>query len=236
VTVESWWGGYVADAWARFERGEIAAETARLVRPHFRDAPRDVLDVGSGPGQLLAQIRRDYPHATLTGLDADADHVALAAEDLAERGVRADLLVASGVELPFVDEQFDLVVCQMVMPYSPDDRAFVAELARVLRPGGVLWFATHGFGFYAVRIARRGLRDKLRYTASFLGGVASVAVGWKPNGWVLVNDTPVTGAWIARTLRELGLELSALEERGHFAGLPEFWHASAKKPVRPRPG
>lgn len=222
---ERTWAGYVADSWARLERGEVTAEFERMVRPYVGRPPRDILDVGTGPGHFLCALHRKYPEATLTGLDADADHVAVARKDLEERGVVADLLVASGAELPFADARFDLVVCQMVMPYSRDDRAFLAELARVLRPGGVLWFATHGLGFYAVRIASRGGYEKLRYSASVVAGVMSVVSGWKP-----ISDTPVTLGWLRRTLRSLGLDVRASESGERYAALPKFIYATATKP------
>jgi SAM-dependent methyltransferase len=222
---DSSWSGYVADSWQRFDRGEIGAEFERLVRPHLTAPPRDILDVGTGPGHFLATLRGYYPAATLTGLDADARHVEVAKRDLDGRGVVADLFTASGAELPFADERFDLVMCQMVMPYSRDDRAFLGDLTRVLRPGGTLWFATHGFGFYAVRIGSRRGYEQLRYSASVLVGALSVLSGWKP-----LNDTPVTHGWVVRTLGELGLTVNATECNGSYASLPKFIHVSATKP------
>ena len=230
MNAEQVWSGYVAESWERFERGDIAAEFERLVQPHLTRAPADVLDVGVGPGQFLATVNRYYPDARLAGLDADAHHVAVARRDLEARGIAAELLVASGAAIPFPDERFDLVICQMVMPYSRDDRAFLAELARVLRPGGTLWFATHGFGFYAVRVATRQAREKVRSTASIVAGAVSVLSGWKP-----INDTPVTSGWVTRTLTSLGLDVRATETSGRFASQPRFVHASATKPEPRRP-
>src|SRR5262249_42552563 len=146
-----------------------------------------------------------------------------ARSDLARRGVAADLVRSNSMPLPYPDRYFDLVICQAVMPYSYNDRAFLDHLLRVLRPGGVLWFATHGLGFYLIRMVQKTLHDKVRYGVSVVSGFLSMMSGWKP-----VNDTPVTVGWLRRALRQAGCEVQACEW-SEYGALPKLIRAAAIK-------
>ncbi len=89
----------------------------RIVRRFYRriaddlaaTAPRGaaVLDVGTGPDVLLAELATRRPDLVLTGIDLSADMVATAARNL---GTRATVQVADVTALPFPDRSFDLVV------------------------------------------------------------------------------------------------------------------------------
>jgi SAM-dependent methyltransferase len=95
---------------------------------------RRILDAGCGSGQLAAALRAKG--AVVTGFDASPAMVALARQRL---GADADLHVADlGKPLPFDDGAFDDVVASLVLHYLQDWTAPLAELRRVLRPGGRL--------------------------------------------------------------------------------------------------
>jgi SAM-dependent methyltransferase len=92
------------------------------------------LDVGCGPGALT--------HALATGLGAS--HVAAADPSepfvaaCSERVPGADVRRAAAADLPWDDAAFDLVVSQLVLNFLPDPEAGVAEMLRVVRPGGAV--------------------------------------------------------------------------------------------------
>jgi ubiquinone/menaquinone biosynthesis C-methylase UbiE len=219
----NWWNGYVEDAYSRLDSGEIKSEFQRLVQPFLKRPPRRVLDVGTGPGHFLVTMRDLAPEAMLHGTDASYEHLARARIDLARRGVSAALIRSNSMPLPYPDRYFDLVICQAVMPYSYDDRRFLEGLLRVLRPGGVLWFATHGIGFYVVRMLHRTLHDRVRYGVSVVSGLLSMMCGWKP-----INDTPVTVGWLRRALRRAGCQIHACEW-SQYGALPQLIRATAVK-------
>jgi ubiquinone/menaquinone biosynthesis C-methylase UbiE len=98
----------------------------------------DLLDVGTGPGILLAEVGERRPDLRLTGLDLSADMVALAGRNLRRLGNRVRLHTGDVTALPFPDDSFDLVVSSLSMHHWDRPAAAVPELARVLRPGGRL--------------------------------------------------------------------------------------------------
>jgi ubiquinone/menaquinone biosynthesis C-methylase UbiE len=69
--------------------------------------------------------------------------LALARRRATELGRRADLREGDALALPFADAEFDTVVATFTLCAVPDDRAAIAELSRVLRPGGLLLLADH---------------------------------------------------------------------------------------------
>src|SRR5690242_5004780 len=107
----------------------------RLAEDIARLAPEGaaVLDVGTGPGVLLAELAARRPDLSLTGGDLSADMVAAA-----RRNVRAGdvVRVANVTDLPFPDGSFDLVVSSISLHHWDRPAAAVPQLARVLRPGG----------------------------------------------------------------------------------------------------
>ncbi|WP_148613250.1 class I SAM-dependent methyltransferase [Nocardioides rubriscoriae] len=95
---------------------------------------RRVLDAGCGAGPLAAALRDRGAH--VTGFDASPAMVDLARERL---GDDTRVLVADLTEpLPFGTGEFDDVVCSLVLHYLEDWTGPLAELRRVLRPGGRL--------------------------------------------------------------------------------------------------
>jgi SAM-dependent methyltransferase len=97
-------------------------------------AGRRILDAGCGSGLLLAALRDGG--AIVTGFDKSAGMIELARRRL---GDDADLQVADlGSPLPFPDDAFDDVTASLVLHYLEDWGPTLAELRRVLKPGGRL--------------------------------------------------------------------------------------------------
>ena len=103
-----------------------------------------VLDVGCGSGRHTAAAYR-LPGARVVGVDVAAEDLKAACERLrlhdrlaAHGDGRWHLCAADGRRLPFGDCRFDLVICAEVLEHVPADGRVLAEIARVLRPGGEL--------------------------------------------------------------------------------------------------
>jgi SAM-dependent methyltransferase len=102
-------------------------------------APRNVLEAGGGPGELAARIQNDLG-AEVVMVDIAERMVELALG----RGV--DARVGTVEELDFADAGFDCAVAAWMLFHVPDLDRGLAELARVLRPGGRLVAVTNARG------------------------------------------------------------------------------------------
>jgi len=101
---------------------------------------RRALDVGCGTGDLARLIARRYPSAQVAGADFTAPMLANALRRgrRAAEGSRVALARATALRLPFADGSFDLVTNAFVARNLSDLPGALAEMRRVLRPGGVL--------------------------------------------------------------------------------------------------
>jgi arsenite methyltransferase len=96
-----------------------------------------VLDVGSGPGNVTASLARAAgPDGLALGVDISEPMLARAVS--AEAGPQVGFLRADAQRLPLRDNTVDAVVSMAVLQLIPDPVAALAEMARVLRPGGRL--------------------------------------------------------------------------------------------------
>lgn len=101
-----------------------------------------VLEIGVGVGENLRYYRRaEVIHA----IEPNAER-ARQAEDVAaavEHGIPVYVQVAPAEALPYPDAMFDVVVSSLVFCSVSDQERALAEIERVLRPGGVLWMVEH---------------------------------------------------------------------------------------------
>jgi SAM-dependent methyltransferase len=95
-------------------------------------AGQKVLDVGAGTGALTAELLRRG------GEVAAADPSQLFVAALERRFPGADMRAATAEDLPWPDESFDAALAQLVLTFMNDAPAGIAEMRRVVRPGGVV--------------------------------------------------------------------------------------------------
>lgn len=115
----------------------------RLLRERRFDlrGARQILDVGSGAGQIAKHLLK-YADlgAEITAVDLSSEMLRRARQRLRSnlpRFIAADL-----TQLPFADGAFDCVTCGYVLEHVPDPRTGLAELARVMSPGGRMLLLT----------------------------------------------------------------------------------------------
>ena len=109
-----------------------------LIRAWVPLENRYILDIGCGIGQYVAAFRRYSSH--VYGFDVAPERVKEGAKTL------PNLMLASSDALPYPDASFDVIVLNEVIEHVRDDRATMAEIARVLRPGGrAVFYAPNRF-------------------------------------------------------------------------------------------
>lgn len=104
----------------------------------------DVLDFACGPGRVTRDFHALVPTARLAGSDIDAEAIAWAQANLGK--LAAFYLNGSTPPTCFQDASFDVVYCISLFTHldAVSQDAWLADLARVLRPGGVLLATVHG--------------------------------------------------------------------------------------------
>ena len=118
---------------------QIADRTAELALS-CAPAPRQILDVGCGTGYLLGQLAARAPQAgALAGIDPAPAMIEVATSAATDGRVR--FVVGTAERLPWPDQKFDLVVSTTSFDHWADQRAGLAQCARVLAPGGCLVLA-----------------------------------------------------------------------------------------------
>lgn len=105
-----------------------------------QDLAGDVLEIGIGSGSNLPHYRRAR---TITGIEPDAESARKARAAAARAGAPTKIDVAPAEALPYANASFDHVVASLVFCSVTDQRRALAEVRRVLRPGGVLHLVEH---------------------------------------------------------------------------------------------
>ncbi len=128
----------VYDAFSRLVLGPLFERIAADVAAVAPDGAR-VLEVGCGPGHLSILLARQHG-LDVAGLDLDPAMIERARANAVRPGDsdegRPSFLVGDVASLAFPDGSFDLVVSTLSMHHWADPRAGLAEIGRVLRPGG----------------------------------------------------------------------------------------------------
>jgi ubiquinone/menaquinone biosynthesis C-methylase UbiE len=104
-------------------------------------AAGDVLEVAVGTGRNLPFYGPRV--SSLTGIDLSPGMLAIARDRARELGREADLRTGNAEALDFGEASFDMVICTLSLCSIPDDHAAIAEMYRVLKPGGQLVLFDH---------------------------------------------------------------------------------------------
>jgi ubiquinone/menaquinone biosynthesis C-methylase UbiE len=142
---------------------------------------RDILDVGSGAGQIARHLLKfSDPEARITCFDLSWEMMRRARHRL--KSSRPRYVVADLTLLPFSDASFDCVTCGYVLEHLPDARMGLAELARVMKPGAKMFLLTTEDNFSGAWTSRLWCcrtynRQELRRTCEALG------LAWQKELW-----------------------------------------------------
>jgi SAM-dependent methyltransferase len=151
-----------AEAWA--------PELDRLIDRLLLEPGDLVLDAGCGPGRLTRRLaERVAPGGQVQAVDHDFGVLEYAAWSLGRApvpGVTIELGLSDVTDLPFAGGTLDAAWCSAVLGYVPQPRAALAELVRVVRPGGVIVVVTGDAARATFLPIAPALEDRLRIAES----------------------------------------------------------------------
>jgi malonyl-CoA O-methyltransferase len=142
-----------------FDRASASYDAAAALQERVRNellgrldelnvAPLAILDLGAGTGHSSRALKRKYPKTLTVAVDI-APGMLERAKAQSRWLRRFERVRADAYALPFRDASFDLVFSSLMLQWCDDLDAVFAEIARVLKPGGVLLFSTFGPGTLA---------------------------------------------------------------------------------------
>lgn len=158
-----------------------------------------VLDVGSGQGLDLIGYARAGAHAT--GVDLTPRHVELARAHLEALDLEADVVEGDAERLPFPDNSFDRVSSNGVLHHIPDIERALAEIRRVLRPGGdvrIILYNRRSFHYWLKQVMVEGLVRGRLFEERSMSGVLSRGVEYSRTG-----ARPLVRVYAPNEVREL---------------------------------
>jgi 2-polyprenyl-6-hydroxyphenyl methylase/3-demethylubiquinone-9 3-methyltransferase len=204
-----------------FLRDRIAAHFSRDITT---DRPFDgltVLDIGCGGGLLTEPMAR--LGATVTGVDATERNVEIARVHADRMGLDINYRFAAAADLAAEGRQFDVVLNMEVIEHVADRGAFLADSARLLRPGGLMFLATLNrtaksyllailAAEYVLRWLPRGTHDWQRFVKP-----SELAAGLRDSGLTLnvltgLAYNPVQDQW-SLAPGDLGVNYMAVAEK-----------------------
>jgi SAM-dependent methyltransferase len=168
------------------------------------EAGQRVLDVGAGTGALTAELIRRGAEAAAA--DPSPPFVAALHERFPDIGVHE----APAEELPWPDESFDAALAQLVLTFMRDAPAGLAEMRRVVRPGGVV---------AACMWDREGM--------DMLAAVSRTQQALDPSRPGSEQQTNYRSRAEIEGLFGDGVEIELLEVEAAYTGIDEFWNALA---------
>ena len=134
---DQWWSDEVR--WVRTLKNLVPGRLKWFDR-HVDWRGKAVLDLGCAGGFMAEALAARG--ATVTGIDPAADAIEAARRHAAQGGLAIAYDVGVGESLPYADAAFDVVVCVDVLEHVADLHKVLAEIARVLRPGGLFLYDT----------------------------------------------------------------------------------------------
>jgi ubiquinone/menaquinone biosynthesis C-methylase UbiE len=139
-----------------------------------------VLDVATGTGRMvLALLREPDFRGTVVGIDRSVPMLTEGRAPLQEHRQRVALLRQDAANLGFIDHSFDAVTCLEAMEFMPHPMMVLAEIIRVLKPGGLVLISNRvgaDARFFPGRMSKRG---RLEQALQRLGMVDVITQTWQ---------------------------------------------------------
>jgi ubiquinone/menaquinone biosynthesis C-methylase UbiE len=132
---DRWSGGYDRNPLQFF----FFRPSHRMLLEAIGPDDRCILDIGCGTGVFADRVLRRFPETHVWGIDLSAGMLRQCQPRCAESGNRFHVVQGNSERLPFKDDAFDVITCTHSFHHYPSQPRVLAEMHRVLRPGGRLF-------------------------------------------------------------------------------------------------
>jgi len=201
---------YLQDEWQGFA-GDPDRQRQALAGAGGLPVER-LLDAGCGAGQEMIPFARAGARCVGIDISPGSGAFGLARFRAHHPDLAVHFVTATAEEMPLAAESFDVVLCRVAIPYTDNRQAF-AEMARVLRPGGVLLLKTHHARYYVQKFVDGLRRRSPLFSIHALRVLASGFVFWltgrQPAGGMLLRESFLTTGMLGRELSHAGLAIDA---------------------------
>ncbi len=218
------------DYFLRVERDRYAQQPWQHGYYRFGSfAGKRVLEIGVGQGTDLMQFARGG--AACAGVDITDNHLLLTQRNFSLQGKQVELYKADATALPFPDHSLDCVYSFGVIHHIPEAQRVMAEIFRVLRPGGEVmtafyykWSAFHLF----TKILCHGIRCRWLWSKGYAGLLATIESG--ADG---VSVKPFVKLYSKREVRRLFAAFDIEDISVHQLMADHFYPAALGRLLRP---
>jgi SAM-dependent methyltransferase len=186
--------------------GRSAEENAQFFLGHLKPGMR-TLDIGCGPGSITVGLAATVAPGETIGIDIEPSQVEIGRKHAAGRGLdNCRFEVASVYEIPLEDDSVDAVFGHTILMQFSDPTPVLAEVKRVLKPGGEVGFCEADFGANLYHSEQSALREVL----------------FTLRRSILDNDgNPDIGRSLPGIVVRAGFELTSTSAKYNFASTPE---------------
>jgi ubiquinone/menaquinone biosynthesis C-methylase UbiE len=182
-----WFARFYDAAGCLMSFGQGNKTNRKIIRLAGIEPGKRVLDVGCGTGAQTLPAAEVAGPGNVSGIDPSPEMLERAREKAERSGLEIDFRAAAMEKLPYPDGEFDVVLSSFMLHHLPEDviRAGVAEVRRVLKPGGRFLIAdmVSGRSFTGRIIGLLGHAHKL-------SGLERIESTLKENGFGTVEEMP----------------------------------------------
>lgn len=165
-----------------------------------------LLEIGAGMGTDLAQFAKNG--AICTDVDLSAGHLQHAKRNFALRGLEGRFIHSDGENIPLPDNEFDVVYSNGVIHHTPNTHKAIAEIFRVLKPGGkaiIMVYAENSWNYWQQIVLERGIK-KQEFERHSIGDIMSGSVELSSS-----DQKPLVKVYTAARLRGMFRKFSSVQ-------------------------
>jgi 2-polyprenyl-3-methyl-5-hydroxy-6-metoxy-1,4-benzoquinol methylase len=124
---------------------KVAKSVVNRIITRYSVNNRKILEVGSGWGGICIELF--HAGGLVTGIEPDTEELQISKLLNESEGTKVDFIRGYGENLPFIDNFFDIIVCNSVIEHVADFSKVISEMMRVLKPGGFIYLSIPNYLF-----------------------------------------------------------------------------------------